>query len=75
MRIVPRATLVSLHKVENSLNIIMDAVVGTKSRGSSSSNSQRKTGGGGTANGFKALGLSDHVYRGIVKMGFRVSLE
>ena len=24
-------------------------------------------------NGFKALGLSDHVYRGIVKMGFRVS--
>ena len=25
-------------------------------------------------NGFKALGLSDDVYRGIVKMGFRVSL-
>lgn len=29
-------------------------------------------GGGGAGNGFKPLGLSDSVYRGIVKMGFRV---
>lgn len=30
-------------------------------------------GGGGGNNGFKSLGLSEPVYRGIVRMGFRVS--
>ena len=29
-------------------------------------------GGGGGSNGFKALGLSEAVYKGIVRMGFRV---
>lgn len=31
------------------------------------------TGGGGGSNGFKALNLSDEVYKGVVRMGFRVS--
>jgi hypothetical protein len=35
-------------------------------------NSKKWKGGGGSANGFKALGLTDDVYRGIVRMGFRV---
>lgn len=29
----------------------------------------------GNSGGFQGLGLSDEVYRGIVKMGFRVSKE
>lgn len=33
----------------------------------------RKGGKSGSGNGFQALGLSDPVYRGIVRMGFRVS--
>jgi hypothetical protein len=36
----------------------------------SSGNGSNST--GNNSNGFKALGLSDNVYRGIVKMGFRV---
>lgn len=37
---------------------------------------RRKKGGGGgsgSINGFQSLGLSDEIYRGISKMGFRVS--
>jgi hypothetical protein len=47
----------------------------TMTETSASSNNKRKHGapGAGSANGFKALGLSDEVYRGIVRMGFRVS--
>lgn len=30
-------------------------------------------GGGGAGNGFQPLGLSDPVFKGIVRMGFRVS--
>ena len=33
------------------------------------------SGGGNGANGFKALGLSESVYHGIVRMGFRVRLS
>lgn len=29
----------------------------------------------GSGNGFQGLGLSDPVYRGIVRMGFRVSVR
>jgi hypothetical protein len=36
-------------------------------------NSNNKGSNSCGTNGFKALGLSDHVYRGVVKMGFRVS--
>lgn len=36
------------------------------------SGKNRGSGGGGGANGFKALGLSESVYHGIVRMGFRV---
>ena len=32
------------------------------------------TKGGGSGNGFQAMGLSDPVFRGIVRMGFRVSV-
>ena len=42
----------------------------TKRNGAPSNHSNSNNSG---TNGFKALGLSDHVYRGIVKMGFRVS--
>ena len=31
------------------------------------------TKGGGSGNGFQAMGLSDPVFRGVVRMGFRVS--
>jgi hypothetical protein len=33
----------------------------------------RKKGGGNSGGGFQSMGLSEEVYRGIVKMGFRVS--
>jgi hypothetical protein len=31
--------------------------------------------GGGAGNGFQPLGLSDPVYKGIVRMGFRVRFD
>ena len=43
---------------------------GVKRKGAASNHNNNNNSG---TNGFKALGLSDHVYRGIVKMGFRVS--
>jgi hypothetical protein len=36
---------------------------------------RRKMGGGGSSNGFQSLGLSDPVYGGIIRMGFRVRNE
>ena len=30
-------------------------------------------GGGGGQNGFQTLGLSDEIYKGVLRMGFRVS--
>ena len=50
----------------------MDANKSKPKRKSISSNHSNSNNSG--TNGFKALGLSDDVYRGIVKMGFRVSL-
>jgi hypothetical protein len=34
--------------------------------------SKHRPGGGGSSNGFQSLGLSDPVYGGILRMGFRV---
>ena len=40
--------------------------------GGDAGNKKGGGGGAGVNNGFKALGLSEEVYRGIVRMGFRV---
>jgi hypothetical protein len=45
-----------------------------KRKGTAASNNTKGNNNTSGTNGFKALGLSDHVYRGIVKMGFRVSI-
>jgi hypothetical protein len=41
--------------------------------GVDNNNNKRKQSGG--SNGFKSLGLSDVVYKGIERMGFRVSFH
>lgn len=38
-------------------------------------NKRKQQNGVGGSNGFKSLGLSETVYKGIVKLGFRVRLQ
>lgn len=43
--------------------------------GSQDVKGRRKSNGHSNSGGFQAMGLSEEVYRGIVKMGFRVSYK